>query len=67
MDVNIALALCGMYEALLPLEERIAALSDQYKYNALYIIKHHIHPDFKSEYVMEIEPSNLLGCSSNLL
>jgi hypothetical protein len=27
------------------------------QYNALYIIRHHIHPDLKSEYVQEEEPS----------
>jgi hypothetical protein len=48
-----------MYEALLSPAERTVELSEQYKYNALYIIRHHIHPDLKSEYVMEMEPSNL--------
>jgi hypothetical protein len=28
-------------------------------YNALYIIRNHIHPDLKSEYVMEEESSML--------
>jgi hypothetical protein len=29
------------------------------QYNALYIIRHHIHPNLKSEYVLEEEPSVL--------
>jgi hypothetical protein len=36
---------------------RTLQLLDPYKYNVLYIIRNHIHPDLKSEYVMEEEPS----------
>jgi hypothetical protein len=32
---------------------------DTYKYHALYIIQNHLHPDLKSEYVMEEEPDSL--------
>jgi hypothetical protein len=59
MYVKISLALGGMHEAIVPLTERIVPLLDPYKYNALYIIRNHIHPDLKSEYVMEEEPSML--------
>jgi hypothetical protein len=59
VDVKIDLALRGMYEAILPPAERIVELAGQYKYNVLYIIRHHIPPDLKSEYVMEMEPNNL--------
>jgi hypothetical protein len=48
-----------MYEAILPPAERTVELTDQYKYIALYIIRHHIHPDLKLEYVIEMEPNNL--------
>jgi expansin (peptidoglycan-binding protein) len=34
-------------------------LSESYKYNVLYIIRHHIHPDLNSEYMMEEEPNML--------
>jgi hypothetical protein len=34
-------------------------LVEQYKYNVLYIIRNHIHPDLKSEYVMEEKSSTL--------
>jgi hypothetical protein len=39
MDVKITLALQGMYEVILPPAERIVELTDQYKYNVLYIIR----------------------------
>jgi hypothetical protein len=48
-----------MYEAIVPPAEVIVQLLDPYKYNALYIIRNHIHPDLKSEYVMEEQPSSL--------
>jgi hypothetical protein len=56
MDVKISLALRGVYEAILPPEERIVQLLDPFKYNALYIIRNHLHVDLKSEYVMKEEP-----------
>jgi hypothetical protein len=59
MDVKIALALRGMYEVILSPAERTMELLYHYLYNALYIIRHHIHPDLKSDYVKEIEPNNL--------
>jgi hypothetical protein len=51
MDIKISLALRGVYEAILPPEERTAPLLDPFKYNALYIIRNHPHIDLKSEYV----------------
>jgi hypothetical protein len=66
MDVKISLALHGVYEAILPPEERTVTLLDPFKYNALYIIRNHLHVDLKSKYVMEEEPRTL-GCSSNPL
>jgi hypothetical protein len=59
MDVKITLALRGMYEAIFPPAERTVQFLEPYKYNALYIIRNYIHPDLKSEYVMEEEPSTL--------
>jgi hypothetical protein len=56
MDVKISLALHGVYEAILPPKERIVPLLDPFKYNALYIIRNHLHVDLKSEYMMEEEP-----------
>jgi hypothetical protein len=65
MDVKISLALRGVYETILPPQERTVPLLDPFKYNALYIIRNHLHIDLKSEYVMEEEPNVL--CSSNSL
>jgi hypothetical protein len=59
MDVKISLTLCGVYEAILPPEERIVSLLDQFKYNALYIIRNHLHIDLKSKYVLEEQPNVL--------
>jgi hypothetical protein len=59
MNVKISLALRGVYEAILPPEERIVPLLDPFKYNALYIIRNHLHIDSKSEYVMKEEPNVL--------
>jgi hypothetical protein len=59
MDVKIRLALRGMYEAIVPPADRQQELPPTHKYNALYIIMHHIHPDLKSEYVPKEEPSVL--------
>jgi hypothetical protein len=46
MDVKISLALHGVYE-------------EPFKYNALYIIRNHLHVDLKLEYVIEEEPNVL--------
>jgi hypothetical protein len=59
MDVKTSLALRGVYEAILPPQERIVPLLDPFKYNALYIIRNHLHIDLKLEYVMEEEPNVL--------
>ncbi len=45
MEVKISLVLRGVYEAILPPKERNVPLLDPFKYNVLYIIKNHIHPD----------------------
>jgi hypothetical protein len=59
MDVKISLTLRGMYEAITPPVERQQEFLLTYKYNALYIIRHHMHHDLKIEYVLEEEPSTL--------
>jgi hypothetical protein len=65
MDVNISLAFRGMYEAIVPPADRQQELTPTHQYNALYIIRHHIHPDLKSEYVLEEEPSVLCTALQN--
>jgi hypothetical protein len=65
MDAKISLALRGMYEAIVPPADRQQELPLTHKYNALYIISHHIHPDLKSEYVLEEEPSVLWTALQN--
>jgi hypothetical protein len=59
MDINISLALREMYETITPPAERQQELLPTYQYNILYIIRHYIHPDLKSEYVLKEEPKTL--------
>ena len=63
MDAKISLSSRGIAGALIPPEDPpqdgVVQLTDQQKYTALYIIRHHIHPDLKSEYLMEESPSNM--------
>jgi hypothetical protein len=59
LDVKISLTFHGIIAALTPPAEREAAFLDTYKYHALYIIQNHLHPNLKSEYVMEEEAHSL--------
>jgi hypothetical protein len=59
MDIKISLTLHGMYVAIVPPAERTIPLRGPFKFNALYIIRNHIHNDLKSKYVMEEEQSTL--------
>jgi hypothetical protein len=58
MDVKISLAFRGIMAAHTPPAEREAAFLDTYMYQALYIIRNHLHSDLKLKYVME-EPHSL--------
>jgi hypothetical protein len=59
LDVKITLAFHGIMAALTPPVEREAAFLDTYKYQALYVIRNHLHIDLKPEYVMKEEPHSL--------
>jgi hypothetical protein len=59
LDVKISLTFHGILSALSPPAEREAAFLETYKFQALFIIRNHLHSDLKSEYVMEEEPHNL--------
>jgi hypothetical protein len=59
LDVKISLAFREILSDLTPPAEREAAFLDTYKYQALYTIRNHLHPDLKSEYVMEEETHSL--------
>jgi hypothetical protein len=65
VDVKISLAIKGMYEAIIPLADRQQELPPTHQYNALYIIRYQIHPDLKSEYILEEEPSILWATLKN--
>ena len=63
MDTMITLASRGIVRAIQaeqdPLPDGVTPLTEQQKYTALYIIRHHIHPDLKSEYLEEVSPRTL--------
>ena len=63
VDIKIALASRGLVRAIQtpedPLPAGVTPLRDEQKYTALYIIRHHIHPDLKSEYLEEESPLTL--------
>ncbi len=65
MNIKISLALKGMYEAIVPPAKKEQALPPTHLYNTLYIIRHHIHHDLKSDYVQEEEPSVLWTALQN--
>jgi hypothetical protein len=48
-----------LYSAISTPQEGVASLVDNFKYNALFIIRNHIHPDLKAEYLMEEDPRAL--------
>ena len=63
MDIKIALASRGLVRPVqTPVEPPpagVTPLIDEQKYDALYTIRHHIHPDLKSEHLEEESPSTL--------
>jgi hypothetical protein len=52
MDLKVSLSLRRMYEAIAPPQQGVDPLAEPLKYNALFIIRNHIHPDLKAEYLM---------------
>jgi hypothetical protein len=65
MDVKISLTFTGMYEAIVPPAERQQEWPPTHQYNTLYIIRHHLYPDLKSEYILKEEPSVLWTALQN--
>jgi hypothetical protein len=59
MDLKVSRSLRGMYEAIAPHQQGVDPLVEPLKYNALFIIRNHIHPDLKAEYLMEEDPRAL--------
>jgi len=58
VDVKVSLSSRGLYRAVAPPQEGVAPF-DQYVFSALYIIRSHIHPDLKAEYLLEENPQKL--------
>jgi hypothetical protein len=59
MDHKVSLSLRGLYQAIAPPQQGVDALTDPHKYNALFIIRNHIHQDLKAEYILEEDPRAL--------
>jgi hypothetical protein len=59
LDVKISLTFHGIMISLTPPTERDTSFLDTYKYQTLYIIQNHLHPNLKSEYVIEEEHHSL--------
>ena len=59
MDIKVSLSRCGLYACLSDSETSTKSMTEKNKYEALYIIRNHIHLDLKSEYIMEENPRAL--------
>ena len=59
VDLKVSLSLRGFCGAIVPPQEGTTEPDTRTKYSALYIIRAHIHPDLKSEYLMEEDPRAL--------
>ena len=58
-DIKVSLSWCRLYACLSDLKTCTKSMTEKNKYEALYIIRNHIHPDLKSEYRMEENPRAL--------
>jgi hypothetical protein len=56
MDLKVSLLLRGMFKAIETAKEGEATLPEPNKYHALFIIRNHIHPYLKAEYLMDKDP-----------
>ena len=56
MDMKISLLSRGLTMMLNPSQEGDPPLQNQIKYEVLYFIRHHLHPDLKSEYLKDDNP-----------
>ena len=59
MDAKVHLYANELMETLEETPEGVDPPTNQAKYNALEILRHHIHPDLKNEYLMEENPRTL--------
>lgn len=59
MDMRINLMSRSLGSTIAPPAEGAPPIPDPFKYAALHLIRHHIHPDLKTEYMMEESPLTL--------
>ena len=58
-DIKVSLSTRGLYQCLTPPGANDPPIEDAMKFGALYIIRNHIHPDLKAEYMLEEDPHKL--------
>ena len=58
-DIEVSLSTRGLYQCLTTPGTNDPPILDAMKCGALYIIRNHIHPDLKSEYMLEMDPLRL--------
>ena len=58
-DIKVSLSRCRLYACLSDSDTNTKSMTAKNKYETLYIISNHIHPDLKSEYRMEKNPHAL--------
>lgn len=59
MDVKINLTAKGLNSAITTPAQGTSSITDITRYSALHFIRHHLHPDLKTEYLMEENPLTL--------
>ena len=58
-DIKVSLSTRGLYQCLTPPGPNDPLISDAIKYGVVFTIRNHIHPDLKSEYMLEMDPLRL--------
>jgi hypothetical protein len=55
MDIKVSLSTRGLCQCLAPPTAGDPPIPEALKYGALYMIRNHVHPDLKSEYMLELD------------
>ena len=58
-DIKVSLSTRGLYQCLTPPGANDPPIPETVTYEVLYILRNHIHPDLKSEYMLEMDPLKL--------
>ena len=58
-DIKVSLSTRGLYQCLTPPGANDPPIPETVTYGVLYILRNHIHPDLKSEYMLKMDPLRL--------